>query len=395
MLCGGGGCYGASVARDAPYLLEQESPSAMSSIAVVAGEASGDIHAGNLVAALLRRRPDLRVWAVGGEALARAGAEIVFPSAAIAGMGLLESVGNLPALLRARRTVVERFAADPPDLFVPVDFGGFNLRLCAAAHRQQISTAYYIPPKVWAWGRWRVRKLRAWVDRALVILPFEEAFYRSHGVDAHYVGSPVLDHLTPRRHAPEEGVVGLLPGSRVGEVTRILPLLVAVARHLVAERPLRFLVPCAPGLPAELLRGPLAAAGLPVEIFDGDAQQVMERSRVCVMASGTATLECALVGTPLVSVYQVSRLTHALGRLLVSVPFFSLPNLIAGRQVVPEFLQPDPAEVARAAAALLDDGPVRGAQLEALSEVRAAVGAPGASARAAEHILDVLGQAHA
>ncbi|MDF1553115.1 MAG: lipid-A-disaccharide synthase [Deferrisomatales bacterium] len=363
----------------------------MSSIAVVAGEASGDIHAGNLVAALRRRRPDLRVWAVGGEALARAGAEIVFPSAAIAGMGLVESAGNLPALLRARRQVLERFAAEPPDLFVPVDFGGFNLRLCAAAHRNRIPTVYYIPPKVWAWGRWRVRKLRAWVARALVILPFEEAFYREHGIAAHYVGSPVLDHLAPRSHPAEDRVVGLLPGSRPGEVTRILPLLVQVARRLAAERPLRFLVPRAPGLPEALLGEPLQAAGLPVEILDGDAQQVMERARVCVMASGTATLECALVGTPLVSVYQVSPLTYALGRLLVRVPFFSLPNLIAGRQVVPEFLQPAPGEVARAVAELIDEGPARSAQLEALAAVRAAVGEPGASERAAGHILDLLG----
>lgn len=363
----------------------------MSSIAVVAGEASGDIHAGNLVTALRALRPELRVWAVGGEALAGAGAEIVFPSAAIAGMGLVESLGNLPALWRARRRVLARFAADPPDLFVPVDFGGFNLRLCAAAHRAGIPTAYYIPPKVWAWGRWRVRKLRAWVDRALVILPFEEPFYRRHGIAAHYVGSPVLDHLAPRRHAPEEGAVGLLPGSRSGEVTRILPLLVEVARRLAADRPLRFLVPRAPGLPEALLRGPLEAAGLPAELLDGGAQQVMERSRVCVMASGTATLECALVGTPLVSVYQVSRLTYTLGRLLVRVPFFSLPNLIAGRQVIPEFIQPAPGAVARAAAALLDDGPARDAQLEALAGVRTAVGEPGASRRAAAHLLELLG----
>jgi len=273
---------------------------------------------------------------------------------------------------------------------VPVDFGGFNLHLCAAAHRNRIPTVYYIPPKVWAWGRWRVRKLRSRVDRALVILPFEEEFYREHGVDAHYVGSPVLDHLAPRRRQPENGVVGLLPGSRTGEVTRILPLLVQVARRLVAERPLRFLVPRAPGLPEALLRGPLHAAGLPVEILDGDAQQVMERSRVCVLASGTATLECALVGTPLVSVYQVSPLTCAVGRLLVRAPFFSLPNLIAGRQVVPEFLQPNPGEVAWATAELIDDGPARSVQLEALATVRAAVGEPGASERAAEHILDVL-----
>jgi len=367
----------------------------MPTIALVAGEASGDIHAANLVRSLRRHRHDLEFWAVGGAALGAAGAEIVFPSEAIAGMGLWEAAGRLPALWRARCRVLDRFRASPPDLFVPVDFGGLNLRLAAAAREAGIPVVYYIPPKVWAWGGWRAERLRRAVDEALVILPFEEEALRRRGVNARYVGSPVLDHLGARRFEPEADVVGLLPGSRTGEVSRIWPLLLDVARRLGAGRALRFLAPRAPGLPAGLLEEPLAAAGVSVEIVDSRAQEVMERARLCVVASGTATLECALVGTPLVAVYRVSPLTYALGRLLVRAPFIALPNLIAGREVIPELVQTGPEPVERAVRPLLDDGPQRGAMLEGLAAVRRAVGEAGASDRAARAVLEHLGGASA
>ncbi|GAB4265957.1 MAG: lipid-A-disaccharide synthase [Deferrisomatales bacterium] len=362
----------------------------MPTIALVAGEASGDVHAANLLRALRRRCPGLRAWAVGGDALARAGAEIVFSSDRLSALGLTEVMGRLPEVLRARRQVVERFRRSPPECFVPVDFGGLNLSLAAAARARGVPVTYYIPPKVWAWGRWRVRRLRRVADRALVVLPFEEAFFRAHGVPATYVGSPVLDHLQPRRRAPEPDVVGLLPGSRPGEVRRIWPPLRDAACLLARDRPLRFLVPRAPAVPEALLGEASRAAGLDVTVLDGRAQEVMERARLCLVASGTATLECALLGTPMVIVYRVSRLTWAVGRLLVQVPFVGLPNLIAGREVVPERVQASPRAVAGAAAALLEDGPARNAALDGLAEVRRILGAPGASERAAREILEHL-----
>ncbi|MBI5016721.1 MAG: lipid-A-disaccharide synthase [Deltaproteobacteria bacterium] len=359
----------------------------MARVAIVAGEASGDIHAGNLLGALRSLRPDVEAWAVGGEALRAAGAEIVFPSEAIAAMGLVEAAGRLPAVARARRLVRGRLAAERPDLFVPVDFGGLNLRLARDARALGVPVVYYIPPKVWAWGARRVRTLRAVVDEALVILPFEEAYLRARGVAATYVGSPVLDHLSPRSFEAEPGTVGLLPGSRAGEVSRILPLLVAAARRLAWLVPgLRFLVPRAPGLPAAVLDRFLSATDLPLEVLDGRAQEVMERSRLCLVASGTATLECATVGTPMVVVYRVSPLTYALGRLLVRVPFIALPNLIAGRRVVPELVQTGPEALAAAAEPLLADGPGRDEVLRGLAEVRGLLGAPGASGRAAARL---------
>ncbi|MEW6490231.1 MAG: lipid-A-disaccharide synthase, partial [Thermodesulfobacteriota bacterium] len=209
----------------------------MPTLALVAGEASGDIHGANLVRSLARLQPGLRVWAVGGAALRGAGAEIAFPSEELSAMGLWEAAGRLPALLRARRAVLGRFRRDPPDLFVPVDFGGLNLRLALAARKAGIPVVYYVPPKVWAWGGWRAKRLARAADEALVILPFEEPELQRRGVRARYVGSPVLDHLGPRRFAPEEGTVGLLPGSRRGEVSRIWPLLLAPARLRAAGRP--------------------------------------------------------------------------------------------------------------------------------------------------------------
>jgi len=251
--------------------------------------------------------------------------------------------------------------------------------------------AYYIPPKVWAWGPWRVRSLRASVDEALVILPFEEAFLRDRGVSARYVGSPVLDHLASRAFAPEADTVGLLPGSRPGEVARIWPLLSEVASTLARTRPLRFLVPRAPGISSEALAPAPSSPRLEVEVLEGRSQEVMERSRVCVVASGTATLECALVGTPLVAVYRVHPLTYAAGRLMVRVPFVSLPNLVAGRRVVPEFVQTGPEPVVEAVEALLDEGPRRDAALRGLAGVRDSLGERGASERAAAFLLGRFG----
>ncbi len=358
----------------------------MPTVAVVAGEASGDLHAGRLVAALRGLAPDVEVWAVGGEGLRAAGARVVFGSEALAGMGLVEAAGRLPALVRARAEVLRRFEAAPPDLFVPVDFGGLNLRLARAARRRGIRVVYFIPPKVWAWGRWRVRALREGVTEALVVLPFEEAFLRDAGVPARYVGSPVADHVAGRRWRPEPGRVGVLPGSRRGEILRIGPLLAGAAALLARGRDLRFSVARAPGVDPRWLDETLELLGPGAEVVD-DALEVMERSTLVLAASGTATLECALVGVPHVVAYRVSPVTYLVGRVLVRVPFMSLPNLIAGRAVVPELIQRPASEVAAAAEPLLEDGPARARVLRGLDEVRRAVGAPGASERAARRVL--------
>jgi lipid-A-disaccharide synthase len=363
----------------------------MPKIAVVAGETSGDIHAANMVTALCELRPDIDVWGIGGERLKSAGAEILFPCERISAMGLIEVFGKLPELKRARNEVVQRFVQDPPDIFIPVDFGGFNLRLAAEAKRLGIPVIYFIPPKVWAWGGWRAKKVKALVDQVLVILPFEETFWREKGVQASYVGSPVLDHLTARKFDSEPDVVGLLPGSRMGEVTRLWPLMMETAQRMAAERPLRFLAPRAEGLPKDCLKVP-EGVEIELEVIDGRAQEVMERSSFCVVASGTATLECALVGTPMVAVYRANPISYAIGRKIVTTRFVALPNLIADREVIPELLTEGADVVAQRSLELLDDGPLRQAMLDGLKEVRLAVGEPGASKNAASIIVERLSE---
>jgi len=344
-----------------------------------------------MVLALRKLCPEIRVWAVGGKALAEAGAEIIVRCDDIAAMGLVEIFSKLPAISKARKKVLKAFRDDPPDLFVPVDYGGFNLKMAASAKSLNIPVVYYIPPKVWAWGRGRVSKLRNAVDEALVILPFEEKFYRNHGVKASYVGSPVLDHLRPGKYEPKENIVTLLPGSRTGEVSRIMPLLAEAAAKLnrpdnLRSRSLKFIVPRAAGIPVELICGPAEKHNVQIEVIDGDAQRAMETARVVIAASGTASLECALVGAPMVVVYKLNPATYAIAKKLVRAPFISLPNLIMNRRIVPELIQTGPDEIAAAAAALLADGPERTTMLENLTLVKAAVGEKGASARAAQRI---------
>jgi lipid-A-disaccharide synthase len=361
----------------------------MPKIAIAVGEASGDIHAANLIAAIRELCPDAKVWGIGGERLKNAGTEIIFPCDRLSAMGLVEVIGKLPDLKAARNEVVKRFAQDPPDIFIPVDFAGFNLKLAAEAKRFGIPVIYFIPPKVWAWGGWRAKKVRRLVDQLLVILPFEEEFWRGKGVECSYVGSPVLDHLTERAFESEPDLIGLLPGSRMGEVTRLWPLMMEVAQKMAATRPLRFLAPRAEGLPLDSLKIP-EGSGISLEVIDGRAQEVMERSSFCIVASGTATLECALIGTPMIAVYRANPISYAIGRRIVTTRFVALPNIIADREVIPELLTEGADVVARRSLELIDDGPLRREMLEGLSHVRVLMGEPGASKNAARIIIERL-----
>lgn len=362
----------------------------MASIAVVAGETSGDIHAGNLVAELKKLLPELKVWAVGGPNLARAGAEIVFECSRIAAMGIAEAAAKLPELARARKTILQRFRAEPPDLFIPVDFGGFNLKIAAEAKKLGIPVIYYIPPKAWAWGHRRVAKVRDCAESVIPILPFEHDFWMGHKVKSDYVGSPVRDFLKTRRFESESDTIALLPGSRVGEVTRIWPKLAEAAHLIAGRRKARFLVARSEGLPKGMPDQSLLA-GLDFEVVEGDSQAVMERAALALVASGTATLECALLGTPMVVVYRMNPVTLAIARRAVKVDVIALPNLIAGQIIVPELIQ-TPADVIAAEALRVMEEPGAMEKMKAgLAEVGEKIGPSGASARAAALVLARLG----
>jgi lipid-A-disaccharide synthase len=371
-------------------------------IMVVAGEASGDQHAADLVAELRKRRPDLRFFGMGGPRLAEQNVDLLYGAGEISVMGIVEVLPKLWRILRVKRGLERAAAHRRPACAILVDIPDFNLRLARTLKRLHIPVAYYVSPMIWAWRRGRIRQVEAYVDRMLCILPFEEAFYRRAGVSARYVGSPVLEQVpAPASAAQFRGTLGLapdaptlalLPGSRPAEVRRILPAMVEAAKRIAEDKPgLQIVVPIAPGLAKADLAQPFSRAGLSPHWIEGRAPQAVGASDVAVVASGTAVLEAGLMLRPVVVVYRVAWISGLLGRILLKVAHVSLINLLAGRRVVPELLQRRmtaagiAAEVRR-----LWAGPDRDAMVGALGEVRQSLGPTGAAARAAAAVLELV-----
>lgn len=369
---------------------------------VVAGEASGDNHAADLLAALKLRVPGLTSFGMGGPRLAEMGVELVHGAHEISVMGITEVLPRIPRIMKVMRDLTEAARERRPKVALLVDIPDFNLRLARRLKALGIRVVWYISPMVWAWRPGRVRLIARYVDRMLCILPFEEAFYAGTGVSARYVGSPVLDQVPPP--APPEGfraqlgldprrdVLALLPGSRPGELRRLLPTLAQVGGRLQRERPgLQLAVPLAPGVKREMVASAFGANGAEVELFEGRAPEVVGASTVAVVASGTATLEAGLMRRPMVVVYRVSTPNWWVGRALVRVRHVSLVNLLAGRGVVPELLQGSfTSDTVCAQVNRLWAGPDREAMVAELDEVRAKLGPPGASARAADEVLAIM-----
>jgi lipid-A-disaccharide synthase len=372
-------------------------------IVIVAGEASGDLHAADVVKELLRRAPQLAMEGIGGDRMREAGVRLHAHASDLAVVGVAEVVVRLPALVRAYRAMVRLLSARRPDLLILVDFPDFNLLLARHAHRLGIPVLYFISPQVWAWRRGRVRSIARLVRRLVVIFPFEEGFYRRWGVEALYVGHPLLDRLSPppSREASRRrlglgqaaSVLGLLPGSRIGEITRHLPLLLEATGRLMTDREgLRVIIAAAEGIPLDMIGSYLRQTGYPVRVVQGRAHEVMAASDLILAASGTATLEAAVIGTPMVVVYRLAFPSWLLARMLVKLPFVAMPNIVAGEEIVPELIQfqATPDRIAAAARHLLDS-PEAGRDMQArLHEVRDRFGPPGAAGRTAEVILGLI-----
>lgn len=369
-------------------------------IMISCGEASGDLYGGALAAELGRLDPNLRITGLGGDRLRVQGAnQLDYRGLSVT--GLSEALAVLPRSWRTLRRLVATATADRPDVFVAIDFPDFNFRLASAMKRLNVPIVYYVGPQIWAWRSGRLSVIKRLVDRMLVIFPFEEALYRDAGVPVEFVGHPLVE-LTPVGASPADlrarlgvagqgPVVGLLPGSRTNEVRAILPGLYGAARLIAREIPaVRFVVARAPGLSSMLFDDPHGhSSGPPPTVVEGRADDVLGASDVVLTASGTATVQAALHGRPMVIVYRLTPLTYRLGRPFVRVKTYGMVNLIAGETVVPELIQDDftPETVAREAIALLTDEARAERVRQDLARVRTRLGAPGASRRAAEAVI--------
>lgn len=364
-----------------------------------AGELSGDIHGAALLRELQKRSPDLSFTGMGGVNLREAGLDALFRVEDLSVMGITEVLGQLPRIMRMLAEIKKNLERIRPRAIIVIDAPDFHFRVIKAARELGIPVYYYISPKLWAWRQGRAKFIRDNVRRLISILPFEVDFYRRFGMEIDYVGNPLVDivnYPSLQGIRPDENSIGFLPGSRKKEVTALLPAFGGAARILRQRLPhLRFACVMAPGLDPGLLRS-LWPNDVPVEFVQPDNRWAfMRQCRMLIAASGTVALESAITGTPTIVTYKVSPLSYAVGRLLVKVPFISLPNLILGKAVFPELLQArcDAGPLADAALAWLlpkpGNTPLEDVRRE-LDGVRSALGASGAAGRAAELILKDL-----
>jgi lipid-A-disaccharide synthase len=376
----------------------------MTTVMISCGEASGDLYAGALARELVRRDASCRIVGFGGERLRAAGAVLTGDYRGVAVTGLTEAIRVLPRSYRMYRRLVAQARAERPDVFVAIDFPDFNFRLASAIRRLGVPVVYYISPQVWAWRPRRIHAMKRFVTKVLPIFPFETAIYERERIPVTFVGHPLVD-LVEVRHTraeflrglgldPSAPTVALLPGSRPNELRATLPVL-RDALPLITSRVsgAQFVVARAPHL-NDALFAPLGHAGddrVRPAIVEGRTDEVLHAADVVVTASGTATVQTALHGKPMVIVYRLSPLTYRVGRRFVRVSTFGMVNLIAGRLVVPELIQEafTPQRVADETLRFLTDSSAAAEARAALVEVRARLGPPGASGRAAEAILDV------
>ena len=374
-------------------------------VMISCGEPSGDLYAGALAAEIRRREPDADIFGFGGPRLAAAGGRLIGDFQGISVTGLTEAVRVLPRSLSMLRVLGAAARDQRPDVFVAIDFPDFNFRLMAALHRLGIPVVYYISPQLWAWRPGRMQTMKRYVERVLVIFPFEEDLYRREDVPVEFVGHPLVDLVRVRapratllrEHGlePAAPTVALLPGSRPNELRRIVPGIAASLPLIASKVPeVQFLVAAAPNLP-DALFAPLMSVGSglgrAVPIVRDRTDDVLAASDVVITASGTATVQAALHERPMVVVYKLSPLTYRLGKPFVRVDTYAMANLVAGKRIVPELIQDEftSARVAHECVRLLTDERLRAKVQDELRRVRERLGGPGASGRAAEAVLAV------
>ena len=362
---------------------------------IVAGEPSGDIHAANLIVALQKQSPGIELIGMGGQAMREAGANILFDITDTDIVGFTEAISHLKRLKKLFQSLLSLIDREKPDGAILIDYPGFNLRLGTRAKKKGIKVIYYISPQVWAWGKRRIKEIASSVDKMIVVLPFEEEFYSHEKIKVEFVGHPILDIIEtfPSEEVVSEKVA-ILPGSRQQEVKRHLPLMLDAASLMRKERPrLFFVVLLAPSIaPSEIAGIPLPEGVRIInlaQVASKKKYEIMASASLLLVASGTATLEGACVGTPMLIMYKVSLLSWLLGKVLLKIPYIGLVNVVAEKKIVPELLQFDasPKKIAKTALELLGNKKKMDTMKKELKEVKAKLGTPGASKRAASIIL--------
>ena len=372
---------------------------------IVAGEASGDKHGAKLASALRSLRPSTRFefFGAGGDEMRQAGVETLVDAREVAIMGALEVARALPKFLRVFRRLSDAANERRPRLIVLIDWPEFNLRLARRLKRDGHRVVYYISPQIWAWRSYRIHAVKRYVERMLVILPFERDYYERSGVEVDYVGHPLLDSVNVtmtreefcERHGldPSNPVIALLPGSRHSEMKHILPPMVDAAKLLNRSRPhFQFILPLARTFEPNTIASQIGSTGL--RVVENDTYNAVAASDLAAVASGTATLETAIIGSPLIVVYRASQLNWRIFRPLINTPFVGMPNLIAGREIAPELLQDDlnGERLAALIVEFLSDPARLRRSRDDLAEVKKKLGEANASERAANKILDLLGK---
>jgi len=382
---------------------EEKKQNKSKTIMIIAGEASGDMHGASLVHEMLKIDSSLKFYGIGGKKLQEAGVNLLAHSSEMAVMGLTEVIPKLGTILRIMNRMKKSMDEFNPDLVILIDYPDFNLRIAKAAYKRGIKVFYYISPQVWAWRKGRINQIKKLVNKMAVILPFEVETYRQKGFPVNYVGHPLLD-LVKTKYSPQEArtkfglkegktTVALLPGSRFSEVNNLLPEMLrageVLAKHI---QDIQFLLPIADTIEEKIITDIISRYALKVNIISGHTYDAISCSDLAIVASGTATLETALLGVPMVIIYKISSLTYFILKFIVNVKNIGLANIIAGKTIVPELIQEDASgnRIAAEALDILTDAERKLEMIKELAAIRSKLGNPGAARKTAQLAYDML-----